>query len=1193
MFFRRIVPALAFLAICGIGSCPTRAQSLGELLVPGTDLAQPVQRADIVDRMRKVEQNRQDEARRQAALRGWPLRVQGRDGAVMELLAFAGGEPLYATTHNVNAAISTGTDLLRLPPLSLTGAGVTVGVWDGGGVRHSHAEFGSRVTVKDGAAPDNHATHVAGTIGASGVEANAKGMATAVAIDSYEWTSDKSEMTSRGATYPGEPGKIYLSNQSYGYIAGWRATGLASPAFDWFGNGTTNAAVEQDFGKYETYARDSDALAINAPYFLMFRSAGNERYDNPGNGQPVALTANGTTTVSYDPAIHPPGDAVYKSGYDTISFDACAKNVITVGSVSDAVSGATRSAGAAFVSGFSSWGPTDDGRIKPDVVANGEFLYSSLAGSDTDYGTYSGTSMATPNACGSATLLVKHFDTLFPSQAMRASTLKALLIHTADDLGTPGPDYQTGWGLVNVRAAADLLAAYHASPGSARVIESQLSSAVLTRTHSFTWDGVSPIRATLVWADPAGTSTSTSDSRTARLVNNLDLTLTGPGGSIHSPFIMPYVGTWTSALLASPATNGKNNTDNVEQVLIAAPAAAGNYNAVVTVDGTLSGSVQNFSLLVSGSTDATAAPPSTTAVSPTSGITGSLVLNVSGANFLLGATVKLTRAGQADLDAAAVEVSGGSVRCRVDLTGRAAGQWNLVVTNPDGQSATLPAAFTIVSALWQDDLESGATGWTHGTSQGSIDNWALSTALSHSATHSYFAAGPASANINDLVSPAIAIPASATNLTLSFWHRYAFQSQRRDGGVMELSVDGGGWFDVTSGGSGASFATGGYNNTLNSSSNPLHTRPAWTGSLTSFAQVVVKLTDTAKFAGHTLRVRWRLATNNTFASTGWYLDDFVLTGGASAVNLPPSITTVAAAAPLTVTGTTTALSVAAGDDGGEALLTYTWHYTGGSFLTPVSFSENGTNAAKASTATFTAAGAYTFTVTARDPDGLSATSSVDVAVEQTATGLSVSPAVATVSKGATQLFAASALDQFGTALPSQPGVTWSTGGGGSIASDGTYTATTVGGPYSINATSGSLSGNASVSVTGLSLTTWRATHFTAGEISTGAAADLNDFDADGLANFLEYALGTDPRRETNLPAPAFNAAGQLTLTLTRPKNLPGVTYSGEAGSDLASWPTAIPIEVTLDGDPQTIRLTDPVSSGESPVRFLRIRATAP
>jgi hypothetical protein len=357
--------------------------------------------------------------------------------------------------------------------------------------------------------------------------------------------------------------------------------------------------------------------------------------------------------------------------------------------------------------------------------------------------------------------------------------------------------------------------------------------------------------------------------------------------------------------------------------------------------------------------------------------------------------------------------------------------------------------------------------------------------------------------------------------------------------------------------------------------------------------VVVKLTDTAKFAGHTLRVRWRLATNNTFASTGWYLDDFVLTGGASAVNLPPSITTVAAAAPLTVTGTTTALSVAAGDDGGEALLTYTWHYTGGSFLTPVSFSENGTNAAKASTATFTAAGAYTFTVTARDPDGLSATSSVDVAVEQTATGLSVSPAVATVSKGATQLFAASALDQFGTALPSQPGVTWSTGGGGSIASDGTYTATTVGGPYSITATSGSLSGNASVSVTGLSLTTWRATHFTAGEISTGAAADLNDFDADGLANFLEYALGTDPRRETNLPAPAFNAAGQLTLTLTRPKNLPGVTYSGEAGSDLASWPTAIPIEVTLDGDPQTIRLTDPVSSGESPVRFLRIRATAP
>jgi hypothetical protein len=114
----------------------------------------------------------------------------------------------------------------------------------------------------------------AGTIAAAGVVAAAKGMATAINVDSYEWTNDKSEMTARAATYPGEPGRLYLSNQSYGYIEGWSYTGQVSPVWDWWGNGTSNTAVEEDFGKYDTTARDSDSLAANAPYFLMFRSAG-------------------------------------------------------------------------------------------------------------------------------------------------------------------------------------------------------------------------------------------------------------------------------------------------------------------------------------------------------------------------------------------------------------------------------------------------------------------------------------------------------------------------------------------------------------------------------------------------------------------------------------------------------------------------------------------------------------------------------------------------------------------------------------------------------------------------------------------------------------------------------------------------------------------------------------------------------
>ena len=101
--------------------------------------------------------------------------------------------------------------------------------------------------------------------------------------------------------------------------------------------------------------------------------------------------------------------------------------------------------------------------------------------------------------------------------------------------------------------------------------------------------------------------------------------------------------------------------------------------------------------------------------------------------------------------------------------------------------------------------------------------------------------------------------------------------------------------------------------------------------------------------------------------------------------------TAAAASPNPVTGTTCNLSVLGADDAGESNLTYTWSTTG----TPpaaVSFSANGSNAAKNTTATFTAAGNYSFQVTITDPGGLTATSSVNVTVNQTLTAIAVSPA---------------------------------------------------------------------------------------------------------------------------------------------------------------------------------------------------------
>jgi hypothetical protein len=118
----------------------------------------------------------------------------------------------------------------------------------------------------DGAALNDHATHVAGTVIASGVSANAKGMAPAGNVDSYDWNSDITEMTLRGAAAPDEAGKIFLSNHSYGYVSGWNYVNGGSPfrVWEWNGDGTTVSGTEQDFGRYNSFARDTDSLASAA-----------------------------------------------------------------------------------------------------------------------------------------------------------------------------------------------------------------------------------------------------------------------------------------------------------------------------------------------------------------------------------------------------------------------------------------------------------------------------------------------------------------------------------------------------------------------------------------------------------------------------------------------------------------------------------------------------------------------------------------------------------------------------------------------------------------------------------------------------------------------------------------------------------------------------------------------------------------
>jgi mannose/cellobiose epimerase-like protein (N-acyl-D-glucosamine 2-epimerase family) len=183
---------------------------------------------------------------------------------------------------------------------------------------------------------------------------------------------------------------------------------------------------------------------------------------------------------------------------------------------------------------------------------------------------------------------------------------------------------------------------------------------------------------------------------------------------------------------------------------------------------------------------------------------------------------------------------------------------------------------------------------------------------------------------------------------------------------------------------------------------------------------------------------------------------------AAAPNNAPTIATAASASPDTVLSTSTILSVLGGDDNGEANLAYTW----AAIVTPdasVTFSTNGSNAAKTTTANFTKAGNYTFQVTVKDAGNLTVTSSVSVTVKQTASRITISPASVTLDTSASQQFSAAVTDQFANAISSMP-VTWNISGNGTISSSGLFTAGKTAGTVTVNVSSGTITGAAMVTV---------------------------------------------------------------------------------------------------------------------------------
>ncbi len=498
------------------------------------------------------------------------------------------GRPVFYQSVNANAAAITRT--VSLYPgnslgVALTGAGMTVGIWDAGHILSSHSEYAGRVSFGDKAANNEHATHVAGTLGASGIVPEARGMAYEALIVSYDWQSDGAEMLAAG-----ENG-LFVSNHSYGPSAGWSYGDFEGEGDGWYwmGNDRISPSEDYTFGFYDREAERWDRIVYQSQTYLPVISAGNDRTDTgPSRG----------AYRRYDPATGGFRDATVESepvpadggsdGYDTIAGAALAKNVLAVGSVDD-----VGIKGDIGISAFSSYGPADDGRIKPDIVANGDRLFSSSMEDPSGYATYSGTSMSSPNTAGSL-LLLQQLNLDLTGEPLRSATLRALVCHTATDLGPPGPDYASGWGLLNAEAAAERILQREGNPFA--IVEDLLDP---TEPISMSLEKISegPVRVTLAWNDqPAeAPAEATLDNPAAVLVDDLDMRLIHRfTGDVFEPYVRDPVNP------KSAAVRGDNAVDPIEQIFLPS-APIGAYVLEISADA--STSEIPFGLIADGITD--------------------------------------------------------------------------------------------------------------------------------------------------------------------------------------------------------------------------------------------------------------------------------------------------------------------------------------------------------------------------------------------------------------------------------------------------------------------------------------------------------------------------------------------------------------------------------------------------------------
>lgn len=418
---------------------------------------------------------------------------------------------------------------------SLSGAGVTVGVWDKGVPLYSHEDFVGRGLFHRAGTTDAHATAVAGVIVGTSV-----GLAPGATVRPFIYNMNDLD-SMRAASTAG----IRISAHPYQYPGGWeyQESGWAEMAgctalsqWRWRGVETDSPTEDVLFNRYTAQSADWDAMLHDHPLHLAVVAAGNHQGVGPAV-QPVRHCY-----YSYSLASWTESELIVRDLNAGMTAMAVSKNTLTVSTWPNDAS--------------SSRGFTDDGRIKPDIVAPGVVADAPSSGSDDAYGVFSKTSAAASVAAGGIALIHEHLEDELGAAPL-ASTVKAMVIHTARDQGEAGPDAVHGWGLLDVENAVRVASLD-------QVVEATLANG---QTYELAVDhsGFGDFIATLVWTDPEGTTNDV-------LVNDLDLSLVG-------------------------RTVPGNSVDNVEQIRLS-DLTAGSHTLRVTHKGSLAAS-QAFSLVVS------------------------------------------------------------------------------------------------------------------------------------------------------------------------------------------------------------------------------------------------------------------------------------------------------------------------------------------------------------------------------------------------------------------------------------------------------------------------------------------------------------------------------------------------------------------------------------------------------------------